>query len=278
MPYLAIVDFRLRVVGYVGKKPIHILIDSGSTYNLIDESVANKLHLHKEPIAPQLMTITNGNHLRCQFICKGLEWRLQDAMFKSNVWILTLGGCDMVLRVQWLKGLGILKWDFAKLIMEFNLNSKHYVLTALRNQDIKTFTEPINRRLLAFSSQLYMLQLIHLRDSTTNSLGEFIKMDSTPEPIPECITVLINQFASMFEEPKSLPSSRGHLDQKIPLQFGTNSISVRTYRYPIKQRDIIEKIIVEMVDHRVIQESSSPFASPVVLVGKRDGSWRLCVD
>ena len=34
----------------------------------------------------------------------------------------------------------------------------------------------------------------------------------------------------------------------------------------------------ETLDRSVIQNSSSPFASLMVLVGKKDGTWRLCVD
>lgn len=37
-------------------------------------------------------------------------------------------------------------------------------------------------------------------------------------------------------------------------------------------------MVQEMINQKIIQYSSSPYASPVILVEKKDGSWRLCVD
>jgi hypothetical protein len=52
----------------------------------------------------------------------------------------------------------------------------------------------------------------------------------------------------------------------------------RPYRYTPQQKDEIEKQVQEMLDTGVIQHSSSPFAYPILLVKKKDGEWRLCVD
>ena len=49
-------------------------------------------------------------------------------------------------------------------------------------------------------------------------------------------------------------------------------------RIPFVYRDKIATMVAEMEQQGVIQPSSSPWASPVVLVPKKDGSHRFCID
>lgn len=89
---------------------------------------------------------------------------------------------------------------------------------------------------------------------------------------------LLEEFPELMNEPTELPPSRLDFDHTIPLLEGANSVNIRPYRYPAVQKSVIEELVEEMLQKGIIQTSSSPFASPVVLVKKKDGGWRLCVD
>ena len=49
-------------------------------------------------------------------------------------------------------------------------------------------------------------------------------------------------------------------------------------RLPLSQREVAEREMEYMLQKGVIEPSSSPLASPIVLVKKMDGSTRFCVD
>lgn len=50
------------------------------------------------------------------------------------------------------------------------------------------------------------------------------------------------------------------------------------YRLSLSERNIVKNMISELLKNNIIRESRSPYASPILLVGKKDGGQRLCVD
>ena len=67
-------------------------------------------------------------------------------------------------------------------------------------------------------------------------------------------------------------------DHAIPLKPGAVPISLRPYRYNFHQKNELEKQVKEMLSSGIIQASQSPYSSPALLVKKKDGTWRFCVD
>ncbi|KAL4281717.1 hypothetical protein GQ457_03G008900 [Hibiscus cannabinus] len=84
-------------------------------------------------------------------------------------------------------------------------------------------------------------------------------------------------FQHVFESTGGLPPARA-TDHSIHLIPTSNPVNVRPYRYPHFQKDEIERQVRQMLDAQLIQKSHSPFSSPVLLVKKKDGTWRFCVD
>jgi hypothetical protein len=86
-----------------------------------------------------------------------------------------------------------------------------------------------------------------------------------------------NTWADVFADPKTLPPSRPY-DHAVTLKPKAVPFNCHTYRYSPEHKIEIEKQVKQMLEAGIITPSMSPFASPVLLVLKKDGSWRFCID
>ena len=85
-------------------------------------------------------------------------------------------------------------------------------------------------------------------------------------------------FADVFpDEVPGLPPSRD-VDFTIDLILGAGSVSVAPYRMASAELTELKKQIEDLLGKKFIRPSASPWGAPVLLVKKKDGSSRLCVD
>lgn len=103
------------------------------------------------------------------------------------------------------------------------------------------------------------------------------EQDITCPDCPEELLPILLTYEQVFHMPSGLPPLRNH-EHVITLKHDTYPISVRPYKYPQVQKDEIEALIKDMLLAGIIQASHSAYSSPVLLVKKKDGSWRFCVD
>ena len=89
---------------------------------------------------------------------------------------------------------------------------------------------------------------------------------------------LLQKHKRVFEDlPHGRPPDRG-IEHRIELEAGTLPIKIHPYKHPKRLKDEIEKAIKELLELGLIRPSSSLFASSVVLVKKKDGTLRMCID
>ncbi|MCO5611700.1 hypothetical protein L7F22_065958 [Adiantum nelumboides] len=94
------------------------------------------------------------------------------------------------------------------------------------------------------------------------------------------LSTFLNQFQDVFIDdiPGELPPKQGDDDHAIELIPGSSPPNKPPYRVSQAQQEEIMRQVNELVEKGMVRPSSSPFCSPVLLVHKKDGTYRMCVD
>ena len=88
----------------------------------------------------------------------------------------------------------------------------------------------------------------------------------------------IQQFIDDFEDRYSKNPGRTDLETFTIELTDEKPIRSRPYHTPYAMREIIDQEIEKMMELGIIERSKSPYSSPVVLVLKKDQTYRFCID
>ncbi|XP_047325223.1 uncharacterized protein LOC124929014 [Impatiens glandulifera] len=265
----------MKVQGTVGRNNVYILIDSGSTHNFINPRVIRNTKFVTSPAVKLMVTVASGHQLVSTTKCLGLQWSAQGINFNVDARVLSILKYDIILGIEWLVTLGGIQWDFKNLIMEFSFNGELRKLHGDTSNLVSMIEGRTLGKVIRKGANVAMLSIGESEECESELYSVII---SSPEADKEQkLEKLLIEFEELFREPTTLPPTRNY-DHRINLKGGAGTVSLRPYRYPALQKDEMEGMIEEMLKSGVIRKSYSPFSSPVVLVKKKDKSWRLCID
>lgn len=88
-----------------------------------------------------------------------------------------------------------------------------------------------------------------------------------------------NELRNIFQEIENEDFSTESLDFEMCVKLKTDEpINFRPRRLAFSEREVLRDTIDELICSNVIRPSESPYASPIVLVRKKNGEIRMCVD
>jgi transposase InsO family protein len=91
------------------------------------------------------------------------------------------------------------------------------------------------------------------------------------------LVVLINDYKDLVARNMRQIGCTNKMKMKIELTSNA-PIYYRPYRLSHSERNQVKEVVDELMRSDIVEDSSSPFASPVLLVKKKTGDVRLCID
>jgi hypothetical protein len=261
----------IQLKATVKNKTMLILVDTGSSHCFVSSHFVQLTKLPTTTIAPQKVKLANGQWMTTTQQVKGLEWYIQGQTFNTDMIVLDLLPYDAILGYDWLKSYSPMQCDWQAKTMQFQHRNKEVILRG---------SQPMPLDLNTISAkQVY-------KSTHGNDIWAFVIVKPTvvahaTQP-SECtkeedIQLLLQQYANIFQEPTGLPPHRSY-DHAISLFPDAVPVNARPYHYSPQHKTEIEKQVKELLAAGLVSQSHSPFASPVLLVKKKDSTWRFCID
>ncbi|PKU79630.1 putative mitochondrial protein [Dendrobium catenatum] len=259
-------------------KVCELLVDSGCTENVISRSVVQAL---------QLKTTKKSHPYKISWVKRGIEITVNETCavtfsigkhYVCNVVcdVLDMDVCHIILGRPWQFDANA-HYDCRSNVYSLEWNGKKLRLLPQTPEHIG---QNEKGKAVAYLVSGPELLLTPLAETTMLALvtTDFQNVHDKV-PLPAGIRSLLQEFADIVpsELPMELPPLRA-IQHQIDFVPGSTLPNLPHHRMSPKEHQILQEIVDDLLRRQLIQHSMSPCAVPALIVPKKDGQWRLCID
>ena len=257
----------------VKNKVCKFLIDAGSCENIISTEAVSKLGLVTEqhPRPYRLAWLKKGGEISVSK--RSLVTFSVGTQYQDKVWcdIVTMETCHLLLGQP---------WQFDRDVTHngrsntYNFLHKGIKITLIPSKE-EDSGELLEKDLGPLSLACFEKEMWHA--NVVYALG--CKGTGTTSATPTIATKIIEEFCDVFPEEllAGLPPLRD-IQHQIDLLPWSALPNKAHYRMSPREHEELRSQVEQLIAKGFIRESMSPCAVPALLVPKKDGAWRMCVD
>lgn len=258
-------------------KVCKFLIDAGSCENIISLEAARKLNLpvEKHPTPYKLAWLKSGGELTVSKRVR-VPFSIGRDKYKDEVWcdVVDMDACHLILGRPWQFDRKV-HHDGGTNSYSFMFEGKRIVL--LPTKESKESKETNKSGSCSMLSRKQFEEEMRETGVVFAVVGRAAEEESIS--VPEVIKPLMTEFQDVFpsELPNELPPLRD-IQHQIDLEPGAVLPNRPHYRMSPAEHEELRRQVEELLAKGLIRESLSPCAVPALLIPKKDGTWRMCVD
>ncbi|XP_026400290.1 uncharacterized protein LOC113296178 [Papaver somniferum] len=255
-------------------KVCRLVIDPGSCENIIDEEVVKRFRQETKahPHPYKLSWLKKGNEVKVnkRFL---VSFSIGNK-YKDKIWcdITSMDACHFLLGRPWEFDRKT-SHDGHKNTYSFLWNDVRIVLVPSKEIAPKPSTGQ--------TTNLLSFKQFEVEAEDAGELYVLISKYQQPDEssIPIAAQPLIKEFIDVFpnELPDELPPLRD-IQHHIDLIPGSSLPNKAHYRMIPKEHEELRRQVEELLQKGLIRQSLSPCVVPALLIPKKDGTWRMCVD
>ena len=267
-------------------KECRFLLDCGSSDSFLAQQLVDSLNLDtaKKPSGyKNKVRFSDGSTISSDFRVENLPWKSGRYESRQHFEVIPLELYDGILGIDWLARVDSrVNWRTRSISVKVNRRWMH----------LPTWKNPgpapeSNLCFLSFKDLRQAMQdeprlpvfEVHLHKTTDQEHRSYTSLEAALPSLPEDYGTILMEHKEVFpdELPALLPSD-DRIKHTIMLEPHARPFAGPVYRLStLEQRDLHSQIQT-LLQAGMIKPSSSPWASPVLLVAKKDGGLRLCID